>query len=68
MTVTELEQRVAALERELNELKESLRKPPREKDWRSTAGMFTGDEVFAEMVREGRNCVRRNWNEAFLIA
>jgi hypothetical protein len=49
-----LEQRVAALEQELADLK-SRRGQRREKDWRRTIGMFSDDpgmkEVFAEAMK-----------------
>jgi hypothetical protein len=52
MTVTELEQRVTALERELAELKTQLNQKP--KGWESTFGVFANDPVFDEIVRRGR--------------
>lgn len=57
MSLNELAERLTALEREVQELKERLpadSTEQRTKDWRKTVGMFDGDEVFAEMVREGR--------------
>ena len=54
MTPLSLEQRVAALEREVAELK-ALNGQPRKNDWRRTVGMFTDDpfmlEVFAEAMK-----------------
>jgi hypothetical protein len=39
-----LEQRVAALEREVAELRDQLKNGSGPKDWQSTFGMFTGSE------------------------
>jgi hypothetical protein len=40
-----LEERVAALEREVAELRAAVANGAEGKDWLSTVGMFTGDEV-----------------------
>ena len=45
MAATNLEQRVAALERELAGLKSRLSRLPPAKDWRSVVGMFSDDDV-----------------------
>jgi hypothetical protein len=54
MPALSLEQRVAALERELAELK-SQRRKGRAKDWRRTVGIFTDNpgmkELFAEAMK-----------------
>ena len=50
----ELEQRVATLEREMQELKAIVAKGNGEKDWQSTIGMFADDPEFEEIVRLGR--------------
>jgi hypothetical protein len=54
MASLSLEQRVAALEHELAQLK-SQRRNGREKDWRRTIGMFTDNpgmkELFAEAMK-----------------
>ena len=51
-----LDQRVAALEQEVARL--SKRQPDgkqaREKDWRSTFGMFASDPIMKEIIEEGR--------------
>ena len=49
-----LEKRVAALEQQVAELKAALANGngPREKDWRRTIGMFTGDKVMREIFDE----------------
>jgi hypothetical protein len=47
-----LEQRVAALEQEVAEIKAQQRNGAAEKDWRRTVGMFPGlQEVFAEAMK-----------------
>jgi len=53
MEIQNLEQRVATLEKELNELKRQLRSLP-VKDWRRTVGMFAHDPDFDEIVRLGK--------------
>jgi len=45
MSKSSLEQRVAALEREVAELKAAAANGSAKKDWRNTIGMFSGDEV-----------------------
>jgi hypothetical protein len=49
MSKLTLEQRVAALEEQVARLKRSL---SREKDWRSTLGMFSNDPVMKEIDEE----------------
>ena len=51
--MTELEQRVETLEREVADLKSRV-VGRRQGDWRRTVGMFRGDSVFREVVEEGR--------------
>jgi hypothetical protein len=50
-----LEQRVAALERQLAEMKSQQGAAPGKEDWRQTVGMFTDDpemlELFAEAMK-----------------
>ncbi|MEX2169612.1 MAG: hypothetical protein WD851_09890 [Pirellulales bacterium] len=51
-----LEQRVAALEQQVERLTNLLpgeRLPP-DKDWRSTLGMFANDPIMKEIIEEGR--------------
>jgi hypothetical protein len=45
MTRPSLEERVAALEQQMTDLKALIANGARGQDWRSTVGMFTGDEV-----------------------
>ncbi len=50
-----LEERVAALEQEMGELRAALANGARRKDWRRTIGMFTDDpgmlQVFEEALK-----------------
>jgi hypothetical protein len=55
MSQRELEARVAAVEKQLAEIQATLRNGHQVKDWRRTAGMFTGDEV---MKRIFENALR----------
>ncbi len=54
-----LEQRVAALEEQVAEIKAALANGINAKDWRSTVGMFSGDEVMKRIAEEGRK-----WRES----
>ena len=45
MPTIRLEERVAALEQQVAELKSAIGNGAQTKDWRRTLGMFTGDEV-----------------------
>lgn len=54
-----VEQRLAALEKRVSELALVLVNGDRAKDWQSTVGMFTGDEVMKRIEEEGRK-----WREA----
>jgi hypothetical protein len=49
-----LEERVAALEKELVDLKKLLRRVVVQKDWRRTFGMSADDPGLDEMLRLGR--------------
>lgn len=49
-----IEDRVTKLEREVAELKAALAAGARAKDWRSTLGMFSGDEVMKQIDEEAR--------------
>jgi SpoVK/Ycf46/Vps4 family AAA+-type ATPase len=53
MSLNELAERLTALEQEVSELKKRLPAAP-PNAWEETVGMFDGDELFAEAVREGR--------------
>ncbi len=58
MTLKELEARVSALEKQVEELRLQLAKQPAEKDskywWREQAGRFAYDPIFEEAMRLGR--------------
>lgn len=45
MATPTLEQRVAELERQVVELQSAVKNGGQVQDWRSTVGMFSGDEV-----------------------
>jgi hypothetical protein len=47
-----LAERVAALERQVAELRATLASRTPAKDWRRTIGMFAGDEVMKEITEE----------------
>ena len=47
-----LEERLAALEKQMGELKATIEKIAQPKDWRRTVGMFTGDEVMKRIDAE----------------
>jgi hypothetical protein len=53
--IEELKARVAALEKQVAELRAANEEGTREKDWRRTVGMFTGDpgmrQVFEEAMK-----------------
>jgi len=49
-----LEDRVARLERLVDELTRKSASDPRVKDWRRTVGMFEGDPIMKEIIEEGR--------------
>jgi hypothetical protein len=54
-----LEERVAALEEQVAELKSALENGVGIKDWQRTVGMFSGDKVMKRIDAEGRK-----WREA----
>jgi hypothetical protein len=47
-----LEERLAALEKQMGELQAAVDKIARPKDWRSTIGMFAGDEIMKRIDAE----------------
>lgn len=49
-----LEERVAALEREVLDLRAELQRVVPVKDWRSTIGMFAGDEFMKRVFAAGQ--------------
>jgi hypothetical protein len=54
-----LEERVAALEQQVMVLKAAVENGVGQKDWRSTIGMFSGNEAMKRIEKEGRK-----WREA----
>jgi hypothetical protein len=52
MSEPTLEERVAALEQQVRELREALANGTYQKDWRRTIGMFAGDEVMKRIFDE----------------
>jgi hypothetical protein len=55
MSRTTLEDRVAALERQVRALLANhAAGTQRAKDWRRTRGVFTGDDLMKQMFEEGR--------------
>ncbi len=51
---TNIEERVAVLEKELTDLKRAVQGTEAAKDWRKTFGMSANDPGFEEMCRLGR--------------
>jgi hypothetical protein len=49
-----LEERVAALERQVGTLLANHAGTGRSKDWRRTRGVFTGDDLMKQVFEEGR--------------
>ena len=64
MTQLSLEERVAILEHQISELKASLANGAGSRDWRSTAGMFAGDEVMKQIDEEVRKIRERDRQRA----
>lgn len=54
MANTTLESRVSALEQTVADLIERMLSPSAAKDWRSTIGMFAGNDLMKEIDDEGR--------------
>jgi hypothetical protein len=54
MTRATLEERVAALERQVSALLANPAGTGRAKDWRRTRGVFTGDDLMKQVFEEGR--------------
>jgi hypothetical protein len=49
-----LEERVAALEQQIVEIRAELARVIQPNDWRSTVGMFAGDEMMKRIQEAGR--------------
>ena len=54
MSRATLEQRVAALEKQVGALLADQAQAGRSKDWRRTRGVFTGDDLMKQVFEEGR--------------
>jgi hypothetical protein len=54
MSRATLEERVAALEKQVGSLLATHRGTGRARDWRRTRGAFTGDDVMKQVFEEGR--------------
>jgi hypothetical protein len=54
MSQPTLEERVAALEHQMAELQAELARVAQPKDWRSTIGMFAGDEMMKRIDAAGQ--------------
>jgi hypothetical protein len=54
MSQVTLEERVAALEKQIAELKEVVDKTVQPRDWRSTIGMFSGNQAMKEIDAAGQ--------------
>jgi hypothetical protein len=54
MSQPTLEERVAALEKQVAQLLANAAALPPYKDWRRVAGRFSGDEVMKQIDEEGR--------------
>ena len=54
MSRATLEERVAALERQVGALLANHAGTGRAKDWRRTRGLFTGDDLMKQVFEEGR--------------
>lgn len=59
-----LEERVTTLEQQVAELRAVLMNGTRGKDWQSTVGMFTYDEVWKRIDEEGRKWRAGNRHKA----
>lgn len=64
MTQTMMAERLAALEKQVGELARRLLALEAPKDWRSTIGMFAGDEVMKEIFEEGRKIREKDREKA----
>lgn len=64
MSNANVEERLSALERTLAELIRSRRPSGREKDWKRTVGMFSGDELMKEIDAAGRRIREQDRRQA----
>jgi hypothetical protein len=54
ITMENLEQRLAALEKEVAQLRQAKQPRPCFKDWRQAIGMFPGDDFMKQIDEAGR--------------
>ncbi len=54
MSLPTLEERVATLEKQVAQLMATAEKAAQPKDWRSTVGMFSGDQVMKDTDAAGQ--------------
>lgn len=54
MTTVELEQRISALEHEIQRIKQKLQLPRSQPWWENIVGVFENDPAFDEAMRLGR--------------
>ncbi len=54
MSEAKLEQRVESLEKQIAVLQQVVANGTKRKDWRSTVGMFAGDELMMQIDEEAR--------------
>jgi hypothetical protein len=64
MPQSKLEKRLAALERQMAQLQAKVDKLEQPNDWRSTLGMFAGDEVMKQIFEEGRKIREKDRQKA----
>jgi macrodomain Ter protein organizer (MatP/YcbG family) len=64
MTKHKLEERVAVLERQVQQLMESNSSPRPVKDWRRSVGKFSGNELMKEIDRAGQAIRARERRQA----
>jgi hypothetical protein len=64
MSKTTLAERVATLEKKVAELEAAVANRPGKKDWLSTVGMFSGDEVMKRIDAEGAKWREREREKA----
>ncbi len=64
MAQAKWQERMQVLERQVAELKAEVAKLKEPKDWRSTIGMFDGDEVMEQIFEEGRKIREKDREKA----
>ncbi len=63
ITLENLEERLAALEKQVALLRQPQPPPPRFKDWRLAVGMFPGDDFMRQIDEAGREVREANRQE-----